>query len=97
MAIVVPPALTVTIAVPAARLLVTSNPALGKVLTDVSAVPVGRVSVMIAVPAGTISGVPQEPAGARPAATETGVAGVPATLNVKGVPAATPLQATLQI
>ncbi|MFZ3264700.1 MAG: GlsB/YeaQ/YmgE family stress response membrane protein [Terriglobales bacterium] len=40
---VVAPALTVTAAVPAARLLLTSNPALGKVLTPANTVPAGKV------------------------------------------------------
>jgi hypothetical protein len=37
--IVCPPALTVTVAVPAARLLLISNPTLGKVLTAANTVP----------------------------------------------------------
>lgn len=48
-----PPALTVTVAVPAGRLLLTSKPA-GRVLTDVNAMPAGRVSVMTVGPAGTV-------------------------------------------
>ena len=92
--IVCPPALTVTVAVPAARLLLTSNPALGKVLTDVSNVPLGRVSVMSVAPDGSTSAVLHEPPGAGPAATVTGV---PATVNVKFVPTTTPIPAILQI
>jgi hypothetical protein len=38
------PALTVTVAVPAPRLLLTSNPALGIVLTAVSAIPLSGAS-----------------------------------------------------
>ena len=92
--IVCPPALTVTVAVPAARLLLTSKPA-GKVLTELSKVPVGRVSVISVGPAGTTNGTGlQEPPGARPAGTMTRV---PATLKVKFVPTATPPPATLQI
>ena len=52
--IVWPPALTVTVAVPAARLLLTSNPALGKVLTPVNTVPAGIVSVTTTEPAGPL-------------------------------------------
>ena len=92
--IVCPPALTVTVAVPVARLLLTSNPALGNVLTPVRAMPAGIVSVITALPAGTVIGVLQEPPGAGPAGTVTGV---PATLNVKFVPTATPEPAILQI
>ena len=75
-------------------MVLTSNPALGNVLTAVSKVPLGRVSEMIAGPAGATSGVLQEPSGAGPAGTVTGV---PATLKVKFVPTVTPLPATLQI
>ena len=42
--IVCAPAMTVTVAVPAAKLLAASNPALGKVETAVIDVPLGRVS-----------------------------------------------------
>ena len=55
--IVWPPALTVTVAVPAARLLLTSNPALGNVLTPVTTVPAGIVSVITTEPAATVTGV----------------------------------------
>ena len=60
--VVSPPALTVTVAVPAPKLLLASNPALGEVLTPVSEVPVGRVSVIVAVPEGTRMAALQEPA-----------------------------------
>jgi hypothetical protein len=92
-AIVCPPAFTVTVAVPAARLLLTSSP-LGKVLTDVNTVPAVGVSVMTVAPTGTTSAALQEPPGAAPAATVTGV---PATSKVKFVPTVTPAPATLQI
>src|SRR4051812_31471039 len=91
--IVCPPTLTVTVAVPAARLLLTSKP-LGKVLTPASVVPAGRVSVMFTAPPGSTSAALQDPPGAGPAGTTTSV---PATLNVKLVPTATPAPATLQI
>ncbi len=90
-AMVCPPAFTVTVAVPAARLLLTSNPA-GKVLTEASVVPVGKVSVILIAPDGTTKAGLQDPPGATPAATVTGV---PATLKVKFVPTATPAPATL--
>src|ERR1700686_1587364 len=90
--IVCPPALTVTVAVPVARLLLTSNAALGNVLIPASRVPAGIVSVITAVPAGTATGAPHVPPGAEPAAT---VPGVPATLKVKFVPAVIPAPATL--
>ena len=90
---VCPPALTVTVALPAARLLLTSDPP-GKVVTAVNVVPAGSVSRMITGPAGSTSGELQEPPGAGPAATITGV---PATLKVKFVPTAMPAPATLQI
>ena len=92
-AMVCPPAVTITVAVPVARLLLTNNP-LGNVLTDVSVVPAGRVSVITEAPTGATSGTLQEPPGAGPAGTVTGV---PATLNVKFVPTVTPAPATLQI
>ena len=87
-------ALTVTVAVPAARLLLTSNPALGKVLTPVSTVPLGKVSEIRAGPAETCTGVLHVPFGAVPAEMMT--PGVPATLKVKFVPTVTPRPATLQ-
>jgi len=68
--IVVPPALTVTVAVPTAKLLVTSRPA-GKVVTDVSAIPDGMVSVISAGPDGAAMAGLQEPPGAGPAGTES--------------------------
>src|ERR1039457_1024305 len=85
--IVCPPALTVTGAVPVARLLLTSSPA-GNVLTPASTVLGGIVSVMIAVPAGTVTGAPHVPAGI--------VSGVPATLKLKGAFGVMPAPATLQ-
>src|ERR1035441_5437366 len=91
--IVCVPELTVTVAVPTARLLLTSNPALGNVLTPTSTVAEGIVSVITALPAGTETGAPQVPPGAAPAGTVTGV---PATLKVKFVPTVIPLPATLQ-
>src|ERR1039457_5016547 len=90
--IVCPPALTVTGAVPVARLLLTSSPA-GNVLTPASTVLGGIVSVMIAVPAGTVSGAPHVPPGAGPAGI---VSGVPATLKLKGAFGVMPAPATLQ-
>ena len=87
------PALTVTVAVPVPRLLLTSNPA-GDVLTPASTVPAGIVSMITAVPAGTVIGVPQVPPGAGPAGTITGV---PATSKVKFVPTVIPVPATLQM
>src|SRR5580704_15697078 len=92
-AIVWPPGVTATVAVPALRLLPISNPTPGRVLTADKVVPVGRVSVMLAGPAGTSSARLQVPAGAGPAGT---VSGVPATLKEKSVPTTTPLPATLQ-
>ena len=85
-AMVCPPALTVTVAVPALRLLLTSNPA-GKVVTEVITVPDEAVSAMNTAPTGITNGAPQEPPGAGPARTVTVF---PATLKVKGVPTATP-------
>jgi hypothetical protein len=79
--------------VPKARLLLISDPA-GRVVTDVSVAPVGRVSETRVAPAGNTSGVLQEPPGPAPAGTMTEV---PATLNVKFVPTVTPEPATLQI
>jgi len=92
--IVCAPAITVTVAVPAAKLLAVSSPALGNVETAVIKVPLGTVSVISTWPAGSVSGVPHVPALGGPAATVTGV---PATLNVKFVPTVTPLPAILQI
>src|SRR6185295_15853315 len=92
-AMVCPPALTVTVALPAARLLLTSAPP-GKVVTVVNVVPGGRVSRMITGPAGSTSAALQAPPGAGPAVTITGV---PATLKLKFVPTAMPATATLQI
>ena len=60
--VVSPPALIVTVAVPAPKLLLTSNAELGEVLTPVSEVPGGSVSVIVAVPDGTRMGALQEPA-----------------------------------
>src|SRR2546429_116377 len=80
-----------TVALPAARLLLTSAPA-GTVLTLVSAISGCRASVITTGPAGATSAALQPP-GAGPAGTVTGV---PATLNAKGVPPATPVPATLQ-
>ncbi len=97
--IVCPPALTITVAVRAARLLLTSSP-LGKVLTDVSTVPVVggvSVSVMIVGPTGTCSAGLQLPPGEAPAVTVIPVGGLPAMVNVKFVPTATPAPAILQI
>ena len=90
---VCPPAAIVTVDWPPTRSLLTNDPP-GEVLTAVNCRPIGRVSVMITGPAGNIRGAPQEPAGAGPAGTDTGV---PATLNVKLVPSTTPGPATLQI
>ena len=87
------PAFTVTVAVPAAKLLLTSNPP-GRVLTPANVMPTGNVSVITVAPAGTTNGGLQVPPGAGPAATTTEV---PATLNVKFVPTVTPAPATLQI
>jgi hypothetical protein len=92
--IVVIPAVTVTLAVPVPRLLLTSNPALGKVLTLVSTVPPGMVSVTVCVPSATNIGVLQEP-GAAPAGTMNAPV-IPVTLKVKFVPTVTPPPATLQ-
>src|SRR5258706_16354813 len=92
--IVCAPAMTVTVAVPAAKLLAVSNPAPGKVETAVINVPLGRVSVTSTWPAGSVSAVLHDPGLGGPAATVTGV---PATLKVKFVPRITPLPALLQI
>jgi hypothetical protein len=86
--------MTVTVAVPAAKLLAVSKPALGKVETAVIAVPAGKVSETSTWPAGSASGVLHDAGIGGPAATVTGV---PATLNVKFVPGATPVPAILQI
>ena len=97
--VVVAPAFTVTVAVPAPRLLLTSKPALGEVLTPASTVPAGRVSVNATEPAGTRIGALQEPRGEAPAATVTWVdcGGIAeGKLKVKVVPAVTPPPATLQ-
>ena len=88
-----PPAFTVTVAVPALRLLLSSNPA-GKVVTELNTVPADGDSTISAAPTGMTSGALQVPPGAGPART---VSGFPATLKVKGVPTATPAPATLQI
>jgi hypothetical protein len=88
-----PPGLTATVAVPVARLLLINNPTPGRVLTEAKALPEGIVSVITVGTAGTVSAVLQDPTGAGPAGTVTGV---PATLNEKFVPATTPLPATLQ-
>src|SRR5579863_7039755 len=93
-AMVCAPAITVTVAVPAAKLLAVSNPALGKVETAVIAVPLGRASEISTCPAGSVSAALHDAGLRGPAATVTGV---PATLNVKFVPRATPLPAILQI
>ena len=90
---VCPPAAIVTVAWPAARSLLTSDPP-GVALTAVNCRPMGTVSVTSTGPAGNWSSPPQEPAGAGPAGTVTGV---PATLNVKLVPSTMPVPATLQI
>ena len=92
-AIVWPAPLTVTVALPAARLLLTSAPP-GNVVMSVRVVPDGRVSKMNTGPAVSSRGALQEPPGAGPAGTVTGV---PATVNVKLVPRAIPAPATLQI
>src|SRR5258706_9770329 len=86
--------MTVTVAVPATKLLAVSNPALGKVETAVIEVPMGRVSVIGTWPAGSVRGVLHDAGLGGPAATVTGV---PATLNAKFVPSGTPLPAILQI
>ncbi len=91
-AMVSAPAVTVTVAVPAPRLLLASAPG-GEVLTDVSSVPEGKVSVIPTGPAGATSAALHELPGVAPAATITEV---PPTLNVKFVPAAMPAPATLQ-
>src|SRR3954463_6015535 len=93
-AIVCAPASTVTVAVPAAKLLAVNNPAFGKVETAVIAVPVGKVSEISTCPAGTVSAKLHEAGLGGPAATVTGV---PATLNVKLFPSVTPVPAILQI
>lgn len=49
---VCPPGVTVTVAVPVARLLLISSAALGEVLTPVRASPAGMVSVIVVAPAG---------------------------------------------
>ena len=91
--IVWPPAFTVTEAEPVARLLLTSNPALGKVKMLVTAVPPGTVSVTTTDPAVTCAGVLHVPPGAAPAATDIGL---PPTLKLNIVPTVTPAPATLQ-
>src|SRR5579863_2010443 len=93
-AMVCAPAITITVAVPAAKLLAVSNPALGKVEMAVIAVPIGRVSEISTWPAGSVSAALHDAGLGGPAATVTGV---PATLNVKVVPKVTPLPAILQI
>ena len=57
---VCPPFWTVTVAVPAARSLATSNP-LGKVVTAVKTVPDSKVSAMLTEPAGSTSAALQAP------------------------------------
>ena len=79
--------MTVTIAVPAARFVLTSDP-VGADVTDDKVVPLGKVSVILAGPANTTIAVLQEPA-----ATLTGV---PAILKLKIVPTATPVPAAGQ-
>src|SRR5438552_2615771 len=91
--IVITPLVAVTVTVPAARLLLTSAPG-GTVVTLTSVISGGKVSVITTGTAGTTRAALQLPAGAGPAGTVTGV---PATLNAKGVPMATPVPATLQI
>ena len=88
------PAMTVTVAVPAPKLLEFSRAALGAVETAVIAVPLGTVSVICTCPAGTVRAALHDAGLGGPAATVTGV---PATLNVKLVPRITPLPAILQI
>ena len=95
-AIVCPPGLTSTVAVPAPKLLLISNPGSGRVLTAAKVVFAGMVSVIIARRAGTSSGVLQEPPGEGPAGTLIMVAGLPAMLNSNNVPAKALLPATLQ-
>ena len=86
-AVVRDPAVTVTVAVPVGRLLLTSAPA-GATVTDVSVVPLGKVSVITVGPGATVSTGLHEPAAT--------VTGVPPTLNTKFVPTATPVPAVLQ-
>src|ERR1700722_15492268 len=88
------PPITVTVAVSAAKLSPTSNPALGKVETAVSTVPAGKISEISICPAGSVIGARHAPGGGGPAATVTGV---PARLKLKFVPRGTPLPATSQI
>ena len=83
--VVRPPALTVTVAVPAPKLLLTSNPALGEVLTPVSEVPAGRVSVIVAVPAATRMAELQEPVATVTVVDCGGVAAGTLKLYVPGV------------
>ncbi len=92
-AMVCPPVLTITVAVPPAGLLLTSSPP-GKVLTEVNTIPGEGLSEISVAPAGTTKGALQAPLAAGPAGT---VIGVPATLKVKFVTTATPAPATLQI
>ena len=79
-AMVWPPGLTATVAVPAARSLLINKPAPGKVLTEAKVVPDGIVSVIVVGTDGTVSAALQDPPGAGPAGTVTGV---PAMLNEK--------------
>jgi hypothetical protein len=65
------------------------------VVTLVSEVPTGMVSVMSDEPAATVRGVLQEPPGAAPAGTVS-VPDTPVTLKLKSVPTVTPPPATLQ-
>jgi hypothetical protein len=90
--VVCAPEATVTVAMPAARFLLTSDPA-GSEVTPVSATPAGTVSVITALPAEAVTGAPHVPPGPAPAGT---VIGVPATLKEKLVPTTTPAAATLQ-
>src|SRR5258706_8413914 len=87
------PSLTVTVAVPAVKLLASSSP-LGKVVTELNKVPGEAVSAINVAPTGTTNGALKDPPGGGPAKTVTGI---PATLNVTGVPTATPAPAILQI
>ena len=66
-AIVCAPGSTSTVAVPAPRLLLISNPGVGRVLTAAKVVFAGMVSVMIDGWAGTSSATLQDPPGEGPA------------------------------
>ena len=93
--IVCPPALTVTLARPAPRLLLTNNPALGKVKMPVGTAPPGpgTASTIVTEPAVTCTGVLHVPPGAAPAGMVTGF---PATVKLNSAPTGTPAPATLQ-